>query len=114
MRRDISALADNSFDVVVVGGGIYGACIARDAALRGLSTALIEKSDFGSATSHNSLKIVHSGIRYFQHLDFVRVRESINERRFWLSMAPHLVKPIEFIIPTFGHVARGLESRRAR
>ncbi len=107
MKRDVSALDDRSFDVVVVGGGIYGACIARDSALRGLSVALIDKSDFGSATSHNSLKIVHGGIRYFQHLDFVRVRESINERRFWLSMAPHLVKPIEFVIPTFGYAARG-------
>lgn len=107
MKRDLDALSSREFDVVVVGGGIYGACIARDAALRGLSTALIEHSDFCSGTSHNSLKIIHSGIRYLQHLDFRRVRESINERRSWFSIAPHLVRPLKFVIPSQGYLTRG-------
>jgi len=107
MKRDIGALSDRQFDLAIIGGGIYGACIARDAALRGLSVALVEKSDFCSGTSHNSLKIIHSGIRYLQHLDFRRIRESIVERRIWLSIAPHLVRPLEFVIPTQGYLTRG-------
>ena len=107
MKRDLGALANQRFDVLVIGGGIYGACIARDAAMRGLSVALIEKSDFCSGTSHNSLKIIHNGIRYLQHLDFQRVRESILERRIWLSIAPHLVQPLKVIIPAQGWTTRG-------
>ena len=107
MKRDLDALANRRFDILVVGGGIYGACIARDAAMRGLSVALIEKSDFCSGTSHNSLKIIHNGIRYLQHLDFQRVRESILERRIWLSIAPHLVQPLKVIIPAQGWTTRG-------
>ena len=107
MQRDLDALANGRFDLLVIGGGIYGACIARDAALRGLSVALIEKEDFCSGTSHNSLKIIHSGIRYLQHLDFQRVRESIDERRIWLTIAPHLVRPLKFVIPTQGYLTRG-------
>jgi glycerol-3-phosphate dehydrogenase len=107
MQRDLDALASRHFDLLVIGGGIYGACIARDAALRGLSVALVEKHDFCSGTSHNSLKIIHSGIRYLQHLDFGRVRESIDERRIWLTIAPHLVRPLKFIIPTQGYLTRG-------
>jgi glycerol-3-phosphate dehydrogenase len=107
MQRDLDALTNRRFDVLVIGGGIYGACIARDAALRGLSVALIEKADFCSGTSHNSLKIIHGGIRYLQHLDIRRVRESIDERRIWLSIAPHLVRPLKFVIPTQGYLTRG-------
>jgi glycerol-3-phosphate dehydrogenase len=107
MKRDLDALANRQFDLLVIGGGIYGACIARDAALRGLAVALIEKADFCSGTSHNSLKIIHSGIRYLQHFDFRRVRESIDERRIWLTIAPHLVRPLKFVIPTQGYLTRG-------
>lgn len=107
MKRDLDALSEQQFDILVIGGGVYGSCIARDAALRGLSVALIEKSDFCSGTSHNSLKIIHSGIRYLQHFDFRRVRESISERRIWLTIAPHLVRPLRFVIPTQGYLTRG-------
>ena len=69
MLRDPSKFADHEYDVVVIGGGIYGACIAWDAALRGLSVALIERGDFGQETSANSLKTVHGGLRYLQDLD---------------------------------------------
>ena len=81
MARALAALAGTEFDVVVVGGGITGAATAWDAAQRGLSVALLERGDFGGATSAESLKVVHGGVRYLQHLDVVRVRESSGERR---------------------------------
>ena len=109
MRRDIGELADSHFDVLVIGGGIYGAFIAWDAALRGLKVALIEKNDFGSATSSNSLKIMHGGLRYLQHADFKRMRESIMERRALMHIAPHLVHPLPCIMPTYGHALKGKE-----
>lgn len=107
MRRDTSELQDRRFDVVVIGGGIQGACVARDAALRGLSVALIEQADFCSATSHNSLKTIHGGIRYLQHLNFKRAIESIREQQILLRTAPHLVQPLRFLMPTYGLGMRG-------
>jgi glycerol-3-phosphate dehydrogenase len=109
MRRDLPALAGPEFDVVIVGGGICGAAIAWDAAQRGLSVALVERGDFGGATSANSLKVVHGGIRYLQHLDVQRVRESSRERTALLRIAPHLVQLLPVVIPTFGHGRRGGE-----
>ena len=93
--------------MVVVGGGIFGACAAWDAAQRGLSVALIERGDFGGATSANSLKMVHGGIRYVQHLDIARVRHSAAERRTLLKIAPHLVSPLPIVIPTYGRGMKG-------
>ena len=101
MRRDIAALADREFDLVVVGAGVYGAAIAWDASLRGLSVALIDKADFGSGTSFNNLKTIHGGIRYLQHADFKRMRESVRERRNLMRIAPHLVHPLPFLVPTY-------------
>ena len=101
MRRDPGALTEREFDVVVVGGGIAGACIAWDATLRGLSVALLERGDFGSAASANSLKIVHGGIRYLQHGDLGRLRASVAERNVLLRIAPHLVEPLPFAVPTY-------------
>ncbi|MDZ7373585.1 MAG: glycerol-3-phosphate dehydrogenase/oxidase [candidate division KSB1 bacterium] len=109
MRRDLDALTDREFDLLVVGGGIHGVAIAYDAAQRGLRVALIEKGDFGSATSSNSLKIVHGGLRYLQHADLRRMRESIRERRILLRIAPHLVHPLPFLVPTYGHLIKGPE-----
>ena len=109
MARALAALAGREFDVVVVGGGITGAATAWDAAQRGLSVALLERGDFGGATSAESLKVVHGGVRYLQHLDIVRVRESSGERRALLRMAPHLVHPMPFVVPTYGHGMRGPE-----
>ncbi|MFQ5709112.1 MAG: FAD-dependent oxidoreductase [bacterium] len=106
MKRDIAQLADKQFDVVIIGGGIYGVCTAWDAALRGLSVALVEKGDFGSATSSNSLKIIHGGLRYLQHADFKRMRESILERSTLMHIAPHLVHPLPCIMPTYGHALK--------
>ncbi len=112
MRRDVESLTNHEFDLLIVGGGIYGATAAWDAALRGLKVALIEKDDFGSRTSSNSLKIIHGGLRYLQHADFARVRESITERRIMMSIAPHLVHPLPCIMPTKGHMMKGPEVMR--
>lgn len=112
MKRDIEKLANTEFDLLVVGGGIYGATLAWDATLRGLKVALIEKGDFASGTSANSLKIIHGGLRYLQHADFVRMRESITERRILLKIAPHLVFPLPCVMPTFGHAIKGPEVMR--
>jgi glycerol-3-phosphate dehydrogenase len=109
LRRDPRALADGVSDLVVVGGGIYGAAIAREAALRGLAVTLVERGDFGAATSANSHKIIHGGLRYLQHLDLPRLRESLRERATLETIAPHLVHPLPVVIPTFGHGLRGKE-----
>ena len=100
MKRDLNRLEDQVFDLLVIGGGIYGAAVAREAALQGLSVALVEKHDFGHATSSNSLKIIHGGLRYLQGADIKRMRRSIVARRTLLKIAPHLVKPLKFVLPT--------------
>lgn len=110
MQRNISELQNKTFDIVIIGGGIYGASAAREATLRGLSVALVEKNDFGGATSSNSLKIIHGGLRYLQHADFKRMRESIRERKILMKIAPHLVHPLPCIMPTYGHALKGKES----
>jgi len=102
MKRNLSELTNTVYDLVVVGGGIYGACVAWDAALRGLRVGLIEKSDFGSATSANSLKIIHGGLRYLQYGDVRRMREYIRERSTWMRIAPHLIHPLPVIVPIYG------------
>lgn len=100
MNRDLNLLAEKRFDILVVGGGVYGAAIVREAATRGLRAALIEQNDFCSGTSANSLKILHGGLRYLQQADLPRVIESISERSTWLRTAPHLVEPLDCIMPT--------------
>jgi len=99
MRRDPDRL-EESFDVVVVGAGIYGICAAWDAAQRGLKTALLERDDFCARTSANSLKIAHGGLRYLQKGAFGRMRRSIRERRALLRVAPHLVRPLPCLMAT--------------
>jgi glycerol-3-phosphate dehydrogenase len=100
MRRDLNALGGVEHDVLVIGGGIQGACIAWDAALRGLDVALVERDDFGGATSANSLRIVHGGIRYLARGDLSRMRDSIRERSALLRVAPGLVEPLPVLVPT--------------
>ena len=109
MQRDLNQLAADTYDVVIIGGGIYGVCAAWDAALRGLSVALVDKGDFGHATSSNSLRVIHGGLRYLQHGDLRRLRKSIQERTVFMRIAPHLVHPLPFFIPTYGHAMRGKE-----
>ncbi len=108
MKRDLGRLVNECFDVLIVGGGIYGAALARAATLRGLTVALVEQGDFGHSTSSNSLKVIHGGLRYLQRGDLKRMRESIISRKRLLKIAPHLVHPQGFVIPTYGH---GLRSR---
>jgi glycerol-3-phosphate dehydrogenase len=92
-------LAEDPFDVLVVGGGIVGAGCALDAASRGLRTALVERQDFASGTSSKSSKLVHGGIRYLQHREFALVYEGLAERQLALRNAPHLVRVLPFLIP---------------
>jgi glycerol-3-phosphate dehydrogenase len=100
MGRDLSRLEGDDHDLLVIGAGIQGACIAWDAALRGLRVALVERDDFGAATSANSLRIIHGGLRYFSRGDFPRMRESIGERAALLRIAPGLVHPLPVLVPT--------------
>ena len=92
----------DSFDLVVVGGGITGAGVALDAASRGYSVALVEKSDFAAGTSSRSSKLIHGGLRYLQNFDLGLVREALLERSLLVKLAPHLVTPLPFVVPTFG------------
>jgi glycerol-3-phosphate dehydrogenase len=103
-RRDdaLRRLADETFDVLVIGGGVTGAGVALDAASRGLRTALVEKSDFASGTSSKSSKMVHGGLRYLQQREIRLVYENLAERQRLLDNAPHLVSPLPFLIPLFG------------
>jgi glycerol-3-phosphate dehydrogenase len=112
MRRDLSQLADTAFDLLVVGAGIHGACAAWDASLRGLSVAVVDRDDFGAATSANSLRIVHGGLRYLARGDFPRMQESIQERSALLRIAPELVEPLPVLVATHGIGARSRLAHR--
>jgi glycerol-3-phosphate dehydrogenase len=106
VKRDLVKLARGKYQVLVVGGGIYGACVAWDAALRGLSVALIDRGDFGGGTSANSLKIIHGGLRYLQDVHPGRFRKMTVERSTWLRIAPHLVHPLACLTPTYSELTR--------
>lgn len=101
MRRDLHRLTSDEFDLLVVGGGIYGAAAAWDATRRGLRVALIDKGDFGSGTSFNNAKTVHGGVRSLQRGHLGEVREYLEERRALSYMLPHLVRPLPFLLPTY-------------
>lgn len=107
MVRDVDQLSARTYDVLVVGGGIYGLTIACDAAQRGLSVALIECGDFGSGSSFNHLRTIHGGLRYLQHLNIGRARESVRERRALARVAPHGVAPLAFALGLEESIARG-------
>lgn len=100
-RATASDLSARSFDLLVIGGGITGAGIARDAALRGLAVALVEAGDFGSGTSSRTSRLIHGGLRYLEHRHFGLVVESLRERGTLLKLAPNLVRPIDFILPFY-------------
>ena len=100
LERDVSTL-DRAYDVVVVGGGITGICVAREAAGRGLRTLLVDKDDFGAGTSSATTKYLHGGIRYLEQHEFGVVRESLRERRILSLAAPHLVQPVRFLMPAW-------------
>lgn len=100
-KKALERLERESFDVVVIGGGITGAGVALDAASRGYSVALVERDDYAAGTSSRSSKMVHGGLRYLEHFDLGLVREALLERQLLVELAPHLVKPIPFIVPAF-------------
>ena len=101
MKRDFSLLAGRQFDLLVCGGGIYGAWTAYDAALRGLSVAIVEQGDWAAATSSASSKLIHGGLRYLETYDFKLVRKALTERQMLLKMAPHRVWPLRFGVPLY-------------
>ncbi|HWI95391.1 MAG TPA: glycerol-3-phosphate dehydrogenase/oxidase [Solirubrobacterales bacterium] len=102
----IEAIAGQHFEVVVIGGGITGAGVALDAASRGYSVALLERGDYAEGTSSRSSKMVHGGLRYLQNLDLGLVREALLERQLMVQLAPHLVYPTPFLIPSFSDERR--------
>ncbi len=102
----LEAVQAESFDVVVIGGGVTGAGVALDAASRGYSVALVERHDFAIGTSSRSSKMVHGGLRYLQNFDLGLVREALLERQLMVQLAPHLVYPTQFLVPTVGDARR--------
>lgn len=106
-RQDaLEALKAETFDVVVIGGGVTGAGVALDAASRGYSVAIVERADWASGTSSRSSKMVHGGLRYLQNFDLGLVREALLERQLMVQMAPHLVYPTPFLVPSLGDERR--------
>ncbi len=101
------------FDVIVIGAGINGAGIARDAAKRGLKVCVLDKGDIGAGTSSWSTRLIHGGLRYLEHLEFGLVRESLRERETLLRIAPHLVKPLPILIPIYKGMRRSRREIRA-
>ena len=101
-------LSSGIYDLIVIGGGINGAGIARDAALRGMSVALLEKNDWASGTTQAPTRLIHGGLRYLEYLEFGLVFESLQEREILLRNAPHLVHPLPFVIPIYEHSKRGV------
>jgi len=97
----LASMVETPVDVLIIGGGITGAGIARDAALRGFRTALVDKSDFGAGTSSHSSRLIHGGIRYLEQRAFHLVFEASRERRVLLKIAPHLVRPLAFLFPVY-------------
>lgn len=100
-NQSLAQMKADTFDVLIIGGGITGAGLALDAVSRGLKTALIEKRDFAAGTSSRSTKLIHGGLRYLEHYDFALVREGLRERAELLKLAPHLAEPFPFVIPIY-------------
>jgi glycerol-3-phosphate dehydrogenase len=99
VKRNLNVIGNQLFDLIIIGGGIIGAGVARDAALRGLSVLLVEKDDFAGGTTSRSTRLIHGGLRYLRMLDFKLVKQDLAEREILLKIAPHLVHRLEFVIP---------------
>jgi glycerol-3-phosphate dehydrogenase len=106
MKRDLNTLAGKSYDIVVIGGGVFGACIAYDAAARGFSVALVEKDDFGGATSYASMRVIHGGLRYLQSGNIPLMINMKKEQHHWLQIAPHLIRPMPCLISTYDSLTK--------
>ena len=108
-----SKISNVKFDVIVIGAGINGAGIARDAAMRGLKVLLLDKGDIGGGTSSWSTRLIHGGLRYLEHGELGLVRESLRERARLMDIAPHLVRPLRILVPIYKHARRGVWTIRA-
>src|SRR5215212_7384453 len=106
-RRVPEDIRDYPFDLIVIGAGINGAGIARDAAMRGLSTLLLDKGDIASGTTQWATRLIHGGLRYLEYYEVPLVRESLRDREVLFHTAPHLVKPLGFLIPIYEHTKHG-------
>lgn len=113
IQRDPGAAAEATHDLIVIGGGVHGVALTLEAARRGLRPLLVERGDFGGATSWNSLRIVHGGFRYLQSLDLARFSESVAERRWFLREFPDLVRPLPVLMPLYGRGLRRASVLRA-
>ena len=100
-------ISDYPFDVIIIGAGINGAGVARDAAMRGLKVLLLDKGDISSGTTQWATRLIHGGLRYLQYYEFFLVRESLKDREELLRLAPHLVKPLGFLVPVYDYMSRG-------
>ena len=109
MERESSLehVGEHPFDVIVVGAGINGAGIARDASMRGLRVLLLDKGDIASGTTQWATRLIHGGLRYLEHYEVPLVRESLRDREVLLHVAPHLVKPLKFVVPIYERSSRG-------
>lgn len=113
MKRNLEQMSKTEYDVLIIGGGINGTAVARDAAMRGLRTGLVEKEDFGYGTTSRSTRLIHGGLRYLETFDFGLVREGLREREVLLKTAPHLVKPLPFLVPIYKGDRPGVLKLRA-
>jgi glycerol-3-phosphate dehydrogenase len=104
--REPAAAASKSYDLIIIGGGIYGAMLSLESSRLGLRSLLLERDDFGGATTFNSLRIIHGGIRYLQSIDLRRFRESVAERSWFIRNFPNLVKPLPCVLPIYGNGMR--------
>src|SRR2546423_4187670 len=106
-------IAEITFDLIIIGAGINGAGIARDAAMRGLKVLLLDKGDIGGGTSSWSTRLIHGGLRYLEHGELRLVRESLREREALMQIAPHLIKSLPFLVPIYKGARRGPWTMRA-
>ncbi len=106
MRRQLADVAKQKFDVIVIGGGINGTGVAREAALHGYRTLLVERNDFGSGTTSRATRLIHGGLRYLEHGEFGLVYESLGEREALVRTEPHLVRPLRLLVPVYRGDAR--------
>src|SRR2546428_13777634 len=106
-QKSADDIFKKQFDVIVIGAGINGAGIARDAAMRGLKVALLDKGDIGGGTSSWATRLIHGGLRYLEHGEIGLVRESLRERETLFRIAPHLVRPLPILIPIYKTARRG-------
>ena len=102
IKRNLEEASKKKYDVIIIGGGIYGACLLLTASQAGKKALLVEKDDFGAATTFNNLRTVHGGLRYLQSLDLKRIFESVSERRWFFRNFPDLVKPLPCLMPLYG------------